>query len=278
MRSRTRARLWGFARLGMTPVAVFVLALARMPVQLQYEEPTAFWGNHSVFEPWAGYFQVFARLSFAIAWAVGNPFVTRLLAALVIAAVAALLIRSAAVVPDARVRVVGSLSLALMPIPDPGPYLGPLNAQWWIAIAVLVIALSPPRPWHYPAVLVSGFVGLAPCLVLPAFRDRRGLALLFPALIQAAILASSTRRQDGFPASTDYLWIMLVLAAVMVVARLPLRTRLAFLYLGLAVLALGAFASGRLDGQWRYLAIPGAGVTLGLASFLGFPPKDIAKR
>ena len=68
--------------------------------------------------------------------------------------------------------------------------------------------------------------------------------------------------------SPDYLWIMLALVGSLAIARLPVRTRMGFVYLGLAILTFGGVVAGQLDGQSRYLAVAGAGITLGVASVM----------
>lgn len=255
-----------------------VLALVRMlPPTLVYEEPTEFWDRVSsmdaptyLVEPWAGYFVVFARAVFLIAHPFDDlgPLLTRLASAAVIGVVAGYFASDslAEAIPAKSVRLGFAASLPLLPLPYPGPYIGPLNSQWWVALGVLGIALSRPRRWHLPALFLAGLVGIAPCLAWPIFRDRRVVPLLAAVGLQALVLLQSNRGTMGIPMSPDYLWIMLALTGSLALARLPVRTRLAFLYLGLAVLTLGGVAMGQLDGQWRYLAIAGSGIVVGVLS------------
>jgi hypothetical protein len=260
-------------------IGVAVLAFVRMlPVRLEYEEPQllAEAGAQDpltyLFTQWNGALTLFGRASFLVAAQFGDAgaFVTRLIAAAVIGAVGAYLFGRSAAIPDMRVRLIVAFSLPLFPIPDPGPYIGPLNSQWWFAIAFAGMALSGPKRWHYPALVIGGLAGIGPCLLWPAFRDRRLVFLLVPAIIQAVVLFESDRRPKA--AHLDLAWVVLVLAlcAALILARLPLRTRLVFLYAGMSILAIGFLTQGSLVGQGRYLAIPAAGFVLGAASFL--PP------
>lgn len=260
----------------VTGIVVFVLAFLRQPAGLVFEEPTEFWAMVPTMGPLeylltppghgGGYIQILGRAAFLVAHAFGEPVVTRLIAAGIIAAVAVYLTTLRDPIP--RGRYAFALALPLLPIPYPGPYVGPLNGQWFVALAVVGIALTAPRRWHYPALFLGGLVGLAPCLAWPVFRDRRLVALLIPTVIQAAVLLSSGRPASSVPIDPRYFVVMLALAVAMAVARLPLRTRLAFLYLGLAGLLAGAVLTGWFENQYRYLAIPGAVVVLGLASSL----------
>jgi hypothetical protein len=201
---------------------------------------------------------LFGRAAFVVAAPFGESaaLVTRLIAAGVIGAVGAYLFGRTAAIPDQRARLILAFSLPLFPIPDPGPYIGPLNSQWWFAIAFAGIALSAPKRWHYPALVLGGLSGIGPCLLWPAFRDRRIVALLIPAIIQAVVLFQSDRVPKARNLDLGYVILVLVLAAALVFARLPLRTRLVFLYAGVAILAIGFYAEGRLVGRGRYLAIP----------------------
>jgi hypothetical protein len=268
-------------QLGALFFAVTALALLRMvPARLEFEEPFAFWDIvptmgpiEYLFEPWAGYLGVFARFSFLLAYQFDElgPLVTRLLAAAVIGLVAVYLASDelADAIPRRTVRTAVALSLPILPIGYPGPYVGPLNSQWWIAIAVLGIALARPRRWHYAALLGAGFVGVAPCIALPAFRDRRIVALGVGVAAQAATLLMSERRSPGFTISPDYIAVMLTVGAVMLLAPLPGRTRIAFAYLSISILALGAILTGwPLELNLRLLAIPGTTIALGIFALL----------
>jgi hypothetical protein len=269
---------WGEARVAVAVgVVVTCLALVRMlPFDLVYEEPVEFWARVPtmdpiayVFTPWAGYLQTFARTAFLVAYPFGllGPLVTRLLAAGVIGSLATYLVRATAV-PSSGVRIATALALPLLPTGYPGPYIGPLNSQWWIAILVLLIALAPQRRRHYPALLLAGLSGVAPCLALPVFRDRRVAWLLVPAAIQVAVLVSSGRRPLGLAMSLDFLVPAALLVGVMAVSRLPIRTRLGFAYLGLAILTLGSIITGGASGSDRYLAVAWTGIALGVAALL----------
>jgi len=266
---------------GLLFIVATALALARMaPPRLEYEEPFAFWDIvptlgflEYLFEPWAGYFNVFARLSFLVAHPLDDlgPLVTRLLASAVIGLVAVYFASDALAdaIPSRAVRIGLAMSLPMLPIPYPGPYVGPLNSQWWIALGVLGIALARPRTWHYPTLLVAGFTGVAPCIVLPVFRDRRGLALAVGVVAQLALLLSGERRPPGFSITIDYILVMLLVGALLSAAPLPLRTRMAFGYLSIAILALGSILTGwPLESNWRLLAVPGAAMALGVFALL----------
>lgn len=274
-------------RSGALFIVITALALLRMaPWQLEFEEPFAFWdvvptmsALEYLIEPWASYFVVSARFSFLVAYPFGDlgPLLTRLLAAAVIGLVAVYLASGALAdaIPSRAVRTAFALSLPILPIAWPGPYVGPLNGQWWIALGVLGIALARPRTWHYPVLLGAGFAGIAPCVVLPVFRDRRGLALAVGVVAQGAMLLLGERSSPGFTITPEYLAVMLLVGVAMVAAPLPARTRMAFAYLGVTIVALGAIFTGwTLGSSLRYLAIPGAAIALGL--FALFLPRDPA--
>jgi hypothetical protein len=257
-------------------LVVGAVALLRMPLSLRYEEGFEFWDKVPVMtpvayvlEPWAGYLNVFARSSFLVAHAL-DPIVTRLLAAAVIGLLAAFVVRASTAIPNPGVRLAFALVLPLLPIPDPGPYLGPLNSQWWIALLVLLIALEPERRWHSPLLLTAGLTGLAPCLAVMAFRDLRGFALLAPAIAQAVVFIGQPRRPLGVAISSEFMAVATVLLVTMAIARLPRRTRLAFTYLGLVIILGGSLAVGGESGNWRYLGIPAAGIALGLISLVNY--------
>jgi hypothetical protein len=258
---------------------VAALAFVRMlPVHLDAEEPYLLslvpTSNPLAYlvEPWNGALMLFGRAAYIVAYPFGDlaPFVTGLIAATSIGLVGGYLASDALsrAIPSRAVRVTVAASLALYPTGYPGPYMGPINTQWFVAIAVVAIALAEPRRWHYPFLVAAGLFGIAPCLAWPVFRDRRMVALFIPAVVQGIVLLLSDRRTTGIPMSPDYLLVMLALAASLTFAPLPIRTRLAFLYIGLATLTLGGIAMGELHNQGRYLAIPGAGIALGLASLL----------
>jgi len=197
--------------------------------------------------------------------------VTRLLASAVIGLIAVYFASDALAdaIPSRAVRIGLAMSLPMLPIPYPGPYVGPLNSQWWFALGVLGIALARPRTWHYPTLLLAGFTGVAPCIALPIFRDRRGLALAVGVVAQLALLLSGERRPPGFSVGIDYILVMLLVGALMSAAPLPLRTRMAFGYLSLAILALGAILTGwPLESNWRLLALPGAAMALAIFALL----------
>jgi hypothetical protein len=242
----------------VTFLLVSVVALAREG-PLAYEEPSFYADPGPLFEPWNGALALFGRASFWAAHILGDPNVTRLIAAAVIGAVAVYL---------SRVSPVAALALPLLPTPYPGPYIGPLNSQWWFAIAICVMALERARSWHYVALVIAGLSGIGPCLMVPVFRDRRGLVLAATALIQVVVLITSSRRPLGHAPDPGYLLIATVLVVSLLFARLPMRTRLVFAYGGLAVLMAGLIAAGTLNGQGRYLAVPFAGIAIGLASYL----------
>jgi len=258
-------------------LGVTALAFVRMlPVRLEYEEPFLLSQVATtdpltyLLSPWNGAMTVFGRAAFLVAFPFGPgaALVTRLISAAVIGATGAYLFGREEAIPDRRVRLVLAVSLPLFPIPDPGPYIGPLNSQWWFAIAVAGMALSSRKTWHYPALVIAGLSGIGPCLLWPAFRDRRLFALLVPTIVEAVVLVESPRRPQRL--HLDPIWFVLVLGlvAALVFARLPWRTRIVFLYAGIAILAVGLFAQGKLAGQGRYLAIPAAGFVLGVASFI----------
>lgn len=257
--------------------AVFLVAMWRQgPTPFFYEESFEFWdrvpelGVSSLWTPWMGYLQVFGRFAYLAAHALNSPAVAHVMAALVIGFVAVYL---------TRFHVLLGLSLAFLPPygPNLGAYAGPLNAQWWLALLVVGIALSPPRRWHYPVIALAGLTGIAVCLAWPAFRDRRVVPLLAASAIQAGFLIADGGRQRlalvGYPPpmtiAPEYAVIALVLLLTLVVSRAPIRTRLAFAYLGLATATLGALMMGPLEGQERYIVAASAAVALAVATRLG---------
>jgi hypothetical protein len=68
--------------------------------------------------------------------------------------------------------------------------------------------------------------------------------------------------------SLDFLVPAALLVGVMAVSRLPIRTRLGFAYLGLAILTLGSIITGGASGSDRYLAVAWTGIALGVAALL----------
>lgn len=256
----TRASRWIETPEGLRALAlftfVFVCAIAREG-PLAYEEPAFFANPGFLFEPWNGALAVFGRASFGIAHLIGDPSVTRLIAAGVIGLVAIYL---------ARVSVPGAISLGLLPIAYPGPYIGPLNSQWFFAIAILVMATEAPRRWHPWALFVAGISGLAPCLMAPVFRDRRAEVLLACGAVQLAILATSGRHPLGLSADPTYLLLAALLLLSLIRSRLPTRTRLVFAYGGLAIIAAAVIAAGTVTGQGRYLTVPMTGIVVGFGS------------
>jgi ribosomal-protein-alanine N-acetyltransferase len=245
-----------------------------LPIRLEYEEPSLLAAVATsqpldyALTPWNGALTLFGRVAFMVAYPFDEfaPLVTRLIAAAVIGAVGGYLAATLG-----RAGLVAGLSLPLLPIPDPGPFIGPLNSQWWFAVAIAAMATVPARRWHNVALVVAGLSGIGPCLLWPAFRDRRTFALLAPAVVQGLVLFLSTRRPTGQKPDPAYLLVMIALVACLAFARLPVRTRLVFLYAGLAILTAGLVAEGRLVGQGRYLAVPAVGIVIGLASFLRRP-------
>jgi hypothetical protein len=246
------------------------------PPTLVFEEPIEFWDRVTTLnplqylaEPWAGYLQVSARFVFLVVHPLGDigPAITRLMSAAVIAALAWFLLRSSAI-PSRTARVLPALALPVLPIGYPGPYVGPLNSQWWIATMVLLIALAPRQRWHAPILVVAGLTGLAPCLAWPAFRDRRVFALLIPTALQAVVLVSSQRRPASLAIEPAFIVIAAPLGGAMLMARLPPRTKLGFAYLGLATLTLGSILVGGVSGSGRFLAIACIGIVLAVTSRL----------
>jgi hypothetical protein len=204
--------------------------------------------------------------------ATAGPFVTRALGALAIGLLAAAFLRSTAI-PGPTARLVTAVSLPLLPISYPGPYIGPLNSQWWFAALVLLIALEAPRRWHFPAVFFLCLTGAAPCVALPAFWDRRIIPIAAATILQARVFLASPRRPEALGISTEFLAVAIGVGIAMVIARLPSRTRLGFAYLGLAILALGLIAIGGGDLAFRYLTVAWVAIVLGLASRLDSPPR-----
>src|SRR5262249_23036706 len=130
-------------------LVVTALAFIRMlPVRLEYEEPQLLAEVATanplayLFTPWNGAIQLFGRAAFLVAFPFGDTaaLVTRLLSAGAIGVSGAYMFGRDQAIPDRRVRLILAVSLPLFPIPDPGPYIGPLNSQWWFTIAVAGMA------------------------------------------------------------------------------------------------------------------------------------------
>lgn len=199
-------------RLAIIWAVVSVVAFLRATPYLVWEEPTEFWARvptmpplSYLVEPWAGYLQLPARATFLVAHAVDSVTLTRILGAVVVGLVAAFLAsdRLAPAVPGRRVRLAFALSLALLPVAE--PYVGPLNAQWWLALFLVGMVLTTERRWwDYPAIAFAGLSGVGACLALPLFRDRRGLVLLGVCTLQGASLIAADRRPGGLGVSWQF--------------------------------------------------------------------------
>ena len=259
----------------LTVVAiVFVLVVTRLAITghmaFEWEEPISFWAPaHDadaigfLISPWAGYLEVVARAGFFFAVPFGpevGPLVTRIEGAAIIALIAGYV--------SGRYGAAAGIALALLPISE--PYVGPLNSQWWLAIAVLVMALGPARVWHVPVLVVAGLSGIAPILAAPVFRDRRVILLLAAAILQIAVLLTSTRRPAGFGISVEFVTVGALLVGVLLLARnLPARDRVAFAWLGLVTILLGSWTTGGAIGGWRYLTAAWAGIAIALFADAG---------
>lgn len=252
---------------------VFVLALLRQPMAFLFEETTDFWPGVPTFDPSGGYLQLFARFTFVVAHPFGpviGLLVTRVIAAAVVASVAVYLASLQDAIPSRTVRLVLALSLPLFPVlAGWGPYLGPLNSPWWFALAAVGISLARPRAWHYPFLLLAGLSGVTVCAAWPAFRDRRAVPLLVASAIQVAVLFSGPKL-GHLALHIDAVYMLLVAGVVLLLANpaLPLRTRLAFGYLALAHIALGAILSGVIPGNDRYVTMAWATLFLGAAALV----------
>jgi hypothetical protein len=270
---------WRRHRSVLVFACVFAISLLRMlPARLVSEEPSQFWATVPTTDPmsyllmtWAGYVGVWARAVFLVGYQLGDagPLFTRICSAAVIGAVAAFFAshRLDAAIPfRGRPRIAFALSLAVLPITN--PYVGPLNSQWWVALAVLGIALSAPRRGDTLFLFGAGFVGIAPLFMLPAFRDRRAIGLLIPAAVQVPLELLS-RHPVPPVMRPEFASVAILLLVALSVARLPRRTRGVFLYAGLATLAAGWIAVVPTDGGERYLTLAWVGISLGLFSWLG---------
>ena len=209
---------------------VFAISLGRMfPIHLVSEEPREFWAKvptmpaiNYLLTSWAGYLVVFSRAVFLVAYSLGDagPLFTRVCAAAIIGLVAAFWTsdRLAIAVPQRTVRIGFALSLALLPLTN--PYVGPLNAQWWLAIAALGLALARPKAIDYVFFSLVGFSGTAPLIVFPVFRDRRGLALIPAGLIQAYLFLTSGRHPFPLHIREPFVMVAMLLIVAVVVGRL----------------------------------------------------------
>jgi hypothetical protein len=187
--------------------------------QFIWEETAAFWAPtftldpiRYLIEPWSGYLVVPVRAAYLIA-RIGPfeiaPAITVVLHAMAIGLVAAFLAsdRLAVAIPDHRVRVAFALSIAVLPIIS--PYLSVTSGQWFFALALAGMSLSPTRRWDYPVLALTCLSGPATLLSVPLFWrmwrpkawrvvDPRGVLMAGCALIQAASLAVSGGRPMVF--------------------------------------------------------------------------------
>lgn len=252
-----------------TKLAVFAFvaltAFLRMP-GLVFEEPALYTAGPNPLEPQSGYFQILGRSAFLVARLLGEPVVTRIVAAAIVGLVAAYVWQAGWL---------WALGFGLLPTAFPDGYLGPLNGQWWLAVGLVVMALRPIRAWHYPAIVLAGFSGLAPCVMLPVFRDRRGLVLAAVTGVQALSVLAGERRPVGWAIGPEFTLVMVLLLAVMIVARLPPRAKLALAYAGLSLLVLGAVEMGD-DWHQRYLTVAWAAIFLGVGSWLAQVQGEVA--
>lgn len=287
LRTTVERILGSRARLPIVWAAVSGIVLLRQNYALTrpqfiWEETAAWWATTFTFdplryliEPWSGYLVIPARAAFLIA-RLGPPeiapAVTIVLHAAAIGLVAALLAsnRLAGAIPDTRVRVAFGISIALLPLI--APYQSVLSGQWFFAIAIAGISLSPPRRWDYPVMVIASFSGPATLITLPLFWlrwrpskwrvvDGRGVVMALCALVQAISLATSEGRPMGFAFAPVIVVLIIMLGVALVLMRaLPFRTQLAFGYLAAITLFLGLFAMG----YWgRYFLALWALVALG---------------
>jgi FkbM family methyltransferase len=250
-------------------VALGTLVLRMWPPVLVFEEPLLFRQPLlSALEPWNGYLSVIGRGILVVAHLFGDagPLLTRVGAASIVGVVAGYLASADWAIPSRPVRLIAALALPFIPTAYADAYVGPLNSQWWLAVLVLLIALAPAKRWHWPVIALAGLSGLAPCVALPLFRDRRSLVLALTTAVQLVLLLTTNERHDGdLRPVRAFFFLAVALVASMSLARLPIRTRLSFMYLGLAILALGAYATGWGD---RYFTVAWIGVVVGVASQL----------
>lgn len=249
-------------------VAAFAGALIHgSPLRLYAEEVPEFLNRAGTLDPWAGYLQLAARLMYIIA----KPFGDGVLAAHVVSAtvIAAsilfLVLRLRDVVPSTLLRATFGLSLVFMPLV--APYNATLNVQWWLGFAALAIALSKPRRYDAPLLVFLGLTGAAACLVLPVFRDRRGLALGVAVAIQGVVYLAQPAHPFVVSDYPHFYPVAAGLGVAMLLARLPPRVRLGFLWVGLVWLGLGLLRDSS-GGQDRYLAGAWAGIYLGVLSIM----------
>jgi hypothetical protein len=220
-----------------------------------------------VLREWHGYVTPNARLVFLIGRALDSVLFTRLAAAAVVAIVAMFLAseRLAPAIPDRRVRLLFALSLAFLPVV--GPYRGPLNDQWFVAIGLVGMALTTERRWwDYPLVFVGSLSGVAACLSWPTFRDPRGLVVLGVSIVMAGLIVVSDRRPSDPTMSTTVATIVVGVVLGMFSPQLPLRTRLSFGYLALVTIGLGALTGPGEGAGTRYLTAGLAFIALVIAA------------
>jgi hypothetical protein len=155
-----------------------------------------------------------------------------------------------------------------------------LSAQWFLAVFVVALSLTPDRRWwDYPALAIAGLSGVAVIVALPLYwRDRRGLVLLGCAALQGLTLLTSTRRPNAPGVNARDVAILGSLAlAVILLRQLPIRTRASFIYVGLLTVMLGMLVLGGSSGGGRtFLAISACLVLLALGGFFAARPAGLA--
>jgi hypothetical protein len=251
-------------------VAAFAIVMTREvaggPLAFSWEEPAYFWERGALLDPWGGYVVVIPRLAFAIGHLVPPiaPTVTVAFLAATIALVAAFLAsdRMAVAIPNEGVRLAFALSIALLPLPT--AYLSPLDVQWFLALYLAGLSLTPDiRRIDYLGVAAAGLSGIAGLLALPLFwRDRRLVVLIVAAAIQAGTLLASQRPAGGLGISIVFAVVAMLVVLTTMAEGLPVRTRLAFGYLGIVTLVLGSWAVAGSAGGSRFLVAAVAALAL----------------
>jgi hypothetical protein len=247
---------------------VFAIFFLRQPTELirpqfVWEEAGAYWAMsfvqdpvHFLFDPWVGYLSVPPRAVFLltrlgppeIAPAVGD-----VMHGLIVAAVSIFLLsdRLGSALPDRRLRIGFALALPLLPITE--PFGSPLSMQWFLAVYLAALALADGRRWYdVPFATLAVLSGFACAIAAPLFwwrRDRLSVAVTAGAAVQFALVAQSSRHPLPFDAVALVLRAsipgsIVILLAVVAARSLPLRTLVAFGYLGVVTAAMGVLAMG----------------------------------
>ncbi|HEX5825861.1 MAG TPA: hypothetical protein VFY18_15485 [Candidatus Limnocylindrales bacterium] len=259
-------------RLPALVLLVSLLLFARRPdlilrPQFVWEEPSAFWAAAIVdwpalLTPWVGFPQLFPRLTYAAA-SVGPPAIAPAVIILahwlLIAAVAVFLASDtmADAIPGRWTRFAIAVALPLLGSEVVGTG---LDAQWYLAVLLVALALARPRRWHVLAAIVAGLSGPASIVLWPLFWRRPGLGAVVACCgaIQLAVFLSSPRPPSPVDLSSVP-GMLIPVAAIAILAAwrssVPRRTIIAFGWAAAATAAGGALTLGPAFGRSGILGL-----------------------